>query len=134
MAWLGLLPIPLFWYTSVCIKNYVIFGTVLGFLRILFETSHEKLSFFVVGWDLFNSQMTQWECDLTIFTSNSIAAIYRQSSVKTPPIKNTSSNNTPHIFSPFLRYPQTTLAIVVVTLRLDFIQRVTEVVTLLLIT
>ena len=31
--------------------------------------------------------------------------MYRQSSVKTPPMKNTSSNNTLHIFHPFFALP-----------------------------
>ena len=38
--------------------------------------------------------------------------IDRQSSVKIPPTKNTSSNNTLHIFHPFFTLPIITLAIV----------------------
>ena len=41
-----------------------------------------------------------------------IRGIYRQSSVKIPPTKNTSSNNTLHIFHPFFTLPIITLAIV----------------------
>ena len=38
--------------------------------------------------------------------------IYRQSSVKLPPVKNTSSNNNLHIFHPFFTLPIITLAII----------------------
>ena len=43
---------------------------------------------------------------------NMRVVIYRQSSVKTPPMKNISSNNTLHIFHPFFTLPIITLAIV----------------------
>ena len=51
---------------------------------------------------LCNSSMLRGLCAaLSQWTTPSPSSIYRQSLVKIPPIKNTLSNNTLHIFHPF---------------------------------
>ena len=65
-------------------------------------------------WDLPKcpSQRCYLDADGFISEKYTLRVMYRQSSVKLPPIKNTSSNNTLRIFHPFFTLPIITLAIV----------------------